>query len=153
MLIKLSSLSSSSSINIYILFVLKPIGHFKPHLVWMFIEWTLVLNKVYIFPTGNIQLKKEAQRGLLGCFLYINGYEYFIVYLILMRLLFPHTIVLGHIVFRLVRQSVRSMFDWLVGWLVGWFVRSFVRSASDCECYLWNNFYRVMGLYLHAISI
>jgi hypothetical protein len=25
------------------------------------IEWTLVLNKVYDFPTGNAQQKKEAQ--------------------------------------------------------------------------------------------
>jgi len=31
------------------------------------IEWTLVLNKVYGFPTGNTQQKKETQNGLIGC--------------------------------------------------------------------------------------
>ena len=31
------------------------------------IEWTLDLNKVYDFPTGNTQQEKETQNGLLGC--------------------------------------------------------------------------------------
>jgi hypothetical protein len=30
------------------------------------IEWTLVLNKVYDFPTGNTQQTKETQNGIIG---------------------------------------------------------------------------------------
>ena len=31
------------------------------------IEWTLVLKKVYDFPSGNTQQEKETQNGLIGC--------------------------------------------------------------------------------------
>ena len=108
----------------------------------MFIEWTLVLNKVYVSPTGNTQLKKEAQRGLLGWFLYICKWVG-IIYC-LSDFVIPAYDSIGAYSFQ-VGPSVRSFNVLLIGWLVDWLVHSFVRSASDCKCKLWDNFCRSYG--------